>query len=117
MQNLRLIERPGINKWRPQPKRASESALGEDRDGNILFIFSRSPFSIYEMNQELVGSGIGLVAAQYLEGGPEAQLYIHVGKTEMEMFGSYETAFEENDKNSESWPIPNVLAIRPRKTQ
>ena len=117
VQNLRLIEGPGVNKWRQEHKRASEAALGEDKNGNILFIFARSPFSMYEMNQELIGADIGLVAAQYLEGGPEAQLYVHVGKTEMEMFGSYETAFKESDTNSKSWPVPNVLAIRPRKTQ
>jgi Phosphodiester glycosidase len=114
VQNLRLIQRPGVNKWRQDDKKASETALGEDEAGRILFIFARSPFSMFEMNQELLSAGIGLVAAQYLEGGPEAQLYIHVGKTELEMFGSYETAFQEDDKNPESWPIPNVLGIRPR---
>lgn len=115
VQNLRLIQAPGVNKWRQENKRASEAALGEDKDGHILFIFARSPFSMYEMNQELLAANIGLVAAQYLEGGPEAQMYVHAGGTELEMFGSYETAFEESDKNSESWPIPNVLGIRLRK--
>jgi hypothetical protein len=115
VQNLRLIQSPGVNKWRQENKRASEAALGEDVTGHILFIFARSPFSMYEMNQTLLEANIGLVAAQYLEGGPEAQLYVHAGNTELEMFGSYETAFEESDTNSESWPIPNVLAIRPRK--
>jgi hypothetical protein len=114
VQNLRLIQRPGLNKWSQQDKRASETALGEDETGRILFVFARSPFSMSELNQELLAARIGLVAAQYLEGGPEAQLYVHVGKTELEMFGSYETAFEESDTNSKSWPIPNVLAIRPR---
>ena len=93
---------------------ASETALGEDDAGRILFIFTRSPFSGYELNEELLHARIGLVAAQYLEGGPEAQLYVHAGKNEMEMFGSYETSFAESDKNSEAWPIPNVLAIKPR---
>jgi len=103
-----------MDKWRPQNKKASETALGEDATGRILFIFARSPFSMYELNEELLHARIGIVAAQYLEGGPEAQLYVHIGNSEMEMFGSYETAFEESDTNSESWPIPNVLAIRPR---
>ena len=116
VQNLRLIQSPGVNKWHQEKKRASETALGEDKTGHILFIFARSPFSMYEMNQELLAANIGLVAAQYLEGGPEAQLFVHTDKTELEMFGSYETAFEEDNTNSESWAIPNVLAIRPRAT-
>lgn len=115
-QNLRLVQRPGIDKWRPQKKKASETALGEDEAGRILFIFARSPFSMYELNEELLHANISLVAAQYLEGGPEAQLYLHTGNTEMEMFGSFETSFIENNSNDESWPIPNVLAIRPRGT-
>lgn len=114
VQNLRLIKRPGVNKWPDQNRKWSEAALGEDQAGNILFIFSRSPFSMHDLNQELLSAGIGLVAAQHLEGGPEAQLYVHSGKTELEMFGSYETDFREDDKNSIPWPIPNILAIRPR---
>ena len=117
VQNLRLIQAPGVNKWHQENKRASEAALGEDKTGHILFIFARSPFSMFEMNQELLTANIDLVAAQYLEGGPEAQLYVHTANTELELFGSYETAFQESDKNTESWPIPNVLAIRPRKMQ
>jgi hypothetical protein len=114
VQNLRLIKRPGSSQWKQQEKKWSEAALGEDSAGHILFIFSRSPFSMHDLNRELLSSGIGLVAAQHLEGGPEAQLYLHVGKEELEMFGSYETSFTENDVNPASWPIPNILAVRPR---
>jgi len=116
VQNLRLIKRPGLNQWGEQKKKWSEAALGEDDAGRILFIFSRSPFSMHDLNQELLSAGIGLVAAQHLEGGPEAQLYLHFGKVEFEMFGSYETSFQEDDRNSAPWPIPNVLGIRPRSS-
>ena len=116
VQNLRLVKRPGSNQWSEQNKKWSEAALGEDDAGRILFIFSRSPFSMHDLNQELLGAGIGLVAAQHLEGGPEAQLYLHVGAFELEMFGSYETSFKENDSNSIPWPVPNVLGVRPRST-
>ena len=114
VQNLRLIKRPGLNQWPQQEKKWSEAALGEDDKGRILFIYSRSPFSMHDLNEELLSSGIGIVAAQHLEGGPETQLYLHVGSTEVEMFGSYETNFKENESNPAPWPIPNILAIRPR---
>lgn len=113
-QNLRLIKRPGENRWRRQGKMWSEAALGEDGAGRMLFIFSRSPFTMHDFNQELLSLGIGLVAAQHLEGGPEAQLYLRIGNVRHEMFGSYETAFKENDDNAASWRIPNVLGVRPR---
>ena len=114
LQNLRLVKRPGLNQWGPQERKWSEAALGEDDGGRILFIYSRSPFTMHDLNEELLAAGIGLVAAQHLEGGPEAQLYAHVGTVEMELCGSYETSFTENDKNSVAWPVPNILGVRPR---
>ena len=69
---------------------------------------------MHDFNQELLSSNIDIVAAQHLEGGPEAQLYLKVGDTEIELFGSYETSFREDDGNKKVWDIPNVLGIRPR---
>ncbi len=116
VQNLRLIKRLGENRWSQQDKMWSEAALGEDSSGRILFIFSRSPFTMYDFNRELLSIGIGLVAAQHLEGGPEAQLFLQIGTTTVDMFGSYETSFNENDENVAAWTIPNVFGVRP-KTQ
>jgi len=115
VQNLRLVKHPGLNQWAQQGREWSEAA-GEDSQGRVLFIYSRSPFSMHDLNQELLGAGIGLVAAQHMEGGPEAQLYVHAGDTELEMFGSYETAFKESDENSAAWPVPNVIGVRQRAT-
>jgi hypothetical protein len=116
VQNLRLIKRPGENRWRQQDKKWSEAALGEDRAGRMLFIFTRSPFSMHDFNRELLSLGIGLVAAQHLEGGPEAQLYLRIGNVQHEMFGSYKTLFNNKDGKTNTWPIPNVLGVRPRVT-
>lgn len=114
VQNLRLVKRSGLNQWGQQSKKWSEAALGEDSAGRILFIFSRTPFSMHDLNQELLASDIGLVAAQHLEGGPEAQLYVQAGEVEMELYGSFETSFQENNSNAIAWPIPNVFGVEPR---
>ena len=115
VQNLRLIKRPGTNQWSRQGRMWSEAALGEDDAGRVLFIFSRAPFSMHDLNEEMLAARIGIVAAQHLEGGPEAQIYVHAGNFELEQFGSYETSFRENDSNGNPWPIPNVLGVRPRQ--
>lgn len=117
VQNLRLIKRPGQNRWQQQDKRWSEAALGEDESGRILFIFCRFPYTMHDLNNELLQLGIGLVAAQHLEGGRQAQLYINTGEKELEMTGSRGVSFpnaEEEDDFPLTWPVPNVLGVRPR---
>jgi hypothetical protein len=115
IQNLRLIKKPGTNVWNQQDREWSEAAIGEDKEGRILFIFSRSPFSMHNLNKELLGSGTGIVAAQHLEGGPEAQLYLKIDDFEIDLYGSFETSYNEDDSNSLAFPIPNIIGIRPRK--
>lgn len=111
IQNLRLVKRPGTNVWSQQDKMWSEAALGEDKNGNILFIYSRSPYSMYDLNHILLGLPIDLVAAQHLEGGPEASLYVsHKGQL-IERMGSYETAFLPSDSNDRFGSLPNVIGI------
>lgn len=111
VQNLRLIKRPGINRWSQQKKRWSEAALGEDGKGNILFIFSRVSTSMHELNAMLLALPLDLRCAQHLEGGPEAQLYIGVPGHEQEHVGSFETGFFEKNTNTMAHPVPNVIGI------
>jgi hypothetical protein len=116
VQNLRLIKRPGQNRWQRQDRRWSEAALGEDGSGRILFIFSPTPYNMHDLNNELLNLGIGLVAAQHLEGGSQAQLYLDAGGVELELAGGQGNAFDEAHDLSVAWPIPNVLGVRPRQT-
>lgn len=115
IQNLRLIDRSGRNRWTEQSNKWSEAALGEDRQGRVLFIYCRSPYSMHDFNRILLGLPIELVCAQHLEGGPEAQLYLSAGGRELELVGSYETGFNESDWNTRAWPVPNVIGITQRK--
>ena len=114
VQNLRLIKRPGQNRWRQQKKKWSEAALGEDASWRILFIFCPSPYTMHDFNNVLLGLGTGVVAAQHLEGGSQAQLYVKTADTEFELSGSHGTSFPQDDDISVAWPIPNVLGVRPR---
>jgi hypothetical protein len=111
IQNLRLIKRPGKNRWSKQSKMWSEAALGEDRQGNILLIFCRSPYSMHDFNNNLLKLPIDIVCAQHLEGGPEASLYFRYKGIEIEKCGSFETFFNENDQNNSAWNVPNILGF------
>lgn len=111
IQNIRIIRRPGENRWHNKIGRWSEAALGQDKYGNVLFIFCRSPYNMSVFSQILLNLPINIACAQHLEGGPEASFYLKYGELEIKISGSYETGFNENDSNPKFWPIPNVLGI------
>jgi hypothetical protein len=69
---------------------------------------------MHDLNGILLSLPIDLVAAQHLEGGPEAQLVVRIGDTDLEFSGSYETGFVSDDANSRLWAIPNVIGVRRR---
>ena len=114
VQNLRLIKRPRENRWPKQFKIWSEIALGEDSSGNILIIFSRSPYSMHDLNNMLLDLPIEIQCAQHLEGGAKASLYLKTNNIELEYSGSYESNFFESNSNSTFWEIPNIIGITKR---
>lgn len=116
IQNLRLIKRPRLNVWTQQDKRWSEAALGQDRDGALLFIFSGSPFTMHEFGNILLALPLKLECAQHLEGGPLASLYLRHGGIEIRRAGSYETASGAVGSKEDGFlPLPNVIGIIKKK--
>ena len=114
VQNLRLIRAPGQGVWGKQERRWSEAAVAADSAGRILFIFSRQPWAMNELRVLRVTLPLGITSAMHVEGGPEASLSIHAGGVDLDLNGSYETGFNENDGEKAQWPIPNVLGV-PRR--
>jgi hypothetical protein len=115
VQNLRLIGAAGRGLWGAQPRRWSEAAVAIDGRGRILFVFSRHPYSMFEFNRRLLSLPLDVSAAMHVEGGPEASLSIHAGGVDLDLGGSYETGFNENDNERAQWPLPNVLGVAARQ--
>ena len=114
-ENLRLIKRSRQNRWEQQTKKWSEAALGEDKNGNALFIFCRSPYSMHDFNNLLLELPIDLISAQHLEGGPEAQLFINSGDFKLDLTGGFETGFLESGGNTYHYPVPNIIGIKKKE--
>lgn len=112
VQNLRLIARPRKNVWAANGKKWSEAALAIDSSHRLLFIFSRAPYTMRDFNMLLLSLPLGIESAMHLEGGPEASLSIHAAGVDLDLCGSYETGFMENESNVVQWPLPNVLGVR-----
>lgn len=114
VQSIRMISCKNKNVWSQQPRKWSTAAIGTDSQGMVLFIHVRSPYSTHDLINILIEMPLKLLRAMYVEGGPEAQLYVRSGGKEYEFVGSYETGFNENDSNTHAWSIPNVVGIARR---
>jgi len=110
-QSIRMVDCKQKNKWSQQSKKWSMVVVGMDTDGNALFIFTRSPYSVHDFINILLRAKLKIHNLMYLEGGPEASFYLNHNDIEASKMGSYETGFYEKDSNHEFWPIPNVIGI------
>ena len=110
-QSIRMVDCNQKNKWSQQNKKWSMVAIGKDKDGNALFIISRSPYTVHDFIDIVLQAPLKLYNLMYLEGGPEASFYLNHPKKELSVVGSYETGFNENDENIAFWKIPNVIGI------
>lgn len=110
-QSIRMVDCYQKNKWSQQNKKWSMVVIGMDKDGNALFIFTRSPYSVHDFVDIVLEAPINLHNLMYLEGGPEASFYLNHNGVKKEKMGSYETDFNLNDDNHHFWDIPNVIGI------
>ena len=102
----------GRNVSSKQPNMWSEVAIGEDKDGNILFIHCRSPYTMHDFATEMMRLPINLEKMMHLEGGWEASLYLDYFDTQINKVGSYETDWNENDDNDRFYHLPNVIGMK-----
>lgn len=119
VQSIRMVSCKGRNVWAQQPKRWSAASIGIDGDGRVLFIHARNPISTHDLIETLKALPIDLDRAMYVEGGPEAQLFVGSRGGEHEFVGSYESTILQTDGQGLAWPVPNVVGIvrRDRATE
>lgn len=110
IQSIRMISCEGENVWAQQNSRWSTLAIGTDSAGNVLLIFSRMPYSVHDFIEILLSLPLSLKSAMYLEGGPQASLYLSTPKVSLERNGVWE-GFEENNAFQFALPVPNVIGI------
>jgi hypothetical protein len=112
VQSIRMISCKGENVWARGEEEWSIAAVGVDRHGKILFIHSRTPYTPHDLIENLLSLPLDLAGAMYVEGGPEAQLYVHSGSREIELTGrSRGTGLFESAAADQAWPVPNVIGV------
>ncbi len=109
VQSIRMISCDRQNVWTRQDSKWSTLAVGMDTEGNILFLFSRTAHSVHDFTDVLLSLPLSLKRAMYLEGGPQASLYLSTSKITLERNGMW-GGMEENSLRF-SLPVPNVIGI------
>ena len=115
IQSIRMISCKGKNVWEQQPQKWSTAAIAIDRRGRVLFIHVGSLYTTHDLINILKTLPLRIDRAMYVEGGPQAQMYIKVGTHEYEFVGNYKLDIEENVNALFSRPIPNVVGISLKK--
>ena len=82
-----------------------------DVDGNVVLIHSRKPHTMTDFNRLVAAPALKMRAAVYLEGGPEASLFVDAAGVSVREVGSFEDFFYESHDNPGFWPIPNVIGF------
>jgi uncharacterized protein YigE (DUF2233 family) len=109
VQGIRMISCKGQNVWSKQDAKWSSLAMGMDTKGNILFLFCRTPGSVHDFTQILLSLPLSLKSAMYLEGGPQASLYLSTPKISLERYCTLGGL--ESDALKFALPVPNVIGI------
>jgi uncharacterized protein YigE (DUF2233 family) len=111
VQSIRMLSCTGRNVWQQSEKRWSVTAIGIDKQNNLLFIQCTAPHSVHEFVNVLRGLPIEINRALYMEGGSPSQMYITTQKETMEFIGEFSTG---GGKPVSAVELPNVLGVRKR---
>ncbi|NNG06919.1 MAG: hypothetical protein HKM90_04230 [Desulfobacteraceae bacterium] len=111
VQNYRMISNGKKVGWPQRGEIYGSAAIGMDKDNHVLFILSRSPFSTHDLIHILLSLPIRIKSAMYVEGGPEATLYMRAHDKEMVFVGTCGADTPEHVAFKSLQRIPNVVGV------
>jgi uncharacterized protein YigE (DUF2233 family) len=111
VQSIRMISCEQQNVWSKQSTGWSTLAIGVDKNHDVLVIFSQQPYSVHDLIEVLLSLPISIYNAMYLEGGPQASLYLSTKNDTIERYGGLEGSPDSHNPLQVWWPIPNVIGI------
>ena len=97
-----------------QTRRFSAAALGTDTLGRVVLVHVRTPYRMHVLGRMIERLDLGIRGLAYMEGGPEASLFVRAGDVRVREIGSWEDGFNPNDRNRAFWDLPNVIGFAPR---
>jgi uncharacterized protein YigE (DUF2233 family) len=115
IQNYRLIDTDGRALWPPGGPEHSIAAVGQDRQGHILFIHCRAPMTGGAFAAALLRMPLALRSLMYVEGGSQAAMLVRCPKLRRLWIGRSSMAFLHPPEGGGG--LPNVIGVRRRGKQ
>lgn len=109
LQGYRLLACDGSAMAWADPKLYSAAAIGVDGAGNLVLVHTGGAWRMSEFAEWLATRE--LVGAIFVEGGPEAGLYVDLGEDAVREIGTY-LGIPRSGRFRE---VPNVVGFRPRR--
>jgi hypothetical protein len=114
VQNYRMISNGRKAVWPKRIVMHRIAAVGMDQEDHVLFILSRALYSTHDFINVLLSLQIGIKSAMYVEGGPEATLYLNLDRDGTQPAkGPGGNLTRHIDESPSS--LPNVIGIMRRR--
>ena len=109
VQNYRMTTHDGKVLWSEGGPLYAISAVGQDAQGNILFLHCREPIEAHEFASQAMTLPLGLKQLMYVEGGGQAGLLIRSPSLVREVSGQSRNPLLVTGKSGVA--VPNVLGV------
>ena len=110
VQNYRMISNGSKADWPKRIVMHRIAAIGMDREDHVLFILSRALYSTHDFINVLLSLQIDIKSAMYVEGGPEATLYLNLDRSRTQSAEDLGRNLSQHIDESPS-TLPNVVGI------
>ncbi|MBQ4132443.1 MAG: phosphodiester glycosidase family protein [Desulfovibrionaceae bacterium] len=107
IQNFRMLSPEGAPLWNSVDRPFSISAVGEDVNGNILFIHSSRPVAVKDFVKGLLTMPLGIKRLMYVEGGHQAAMLVNTPAQKRVWTGKYSPLLQIGGMAL----LPNVLGV------
>ena len=111
-QNYRLIDAAGKVLWLPGGAEHSIAAVGQDRQGHILFIHCRVPMAGEAFAAFLLALPLDVRSLMYVEGGSQASMFVRCPTFRRLWIGQSSMPFLSPPENGMA--LPNIIGVRRR---
>ena len=115
VQGIRMVDCKQTNRWFRDNKLWGMSVMAADKDGNMLWIHTYSPYTVYGFTDMLLKMPLKIYNIIYLDGGIPSIFYVAANGTNVYRRGTYPDSFADKDFEKYKIIVPNVIGFKKKE--